>query len=191
MGPFWFDVKEWTVNFDPSRELVARNKVWEILPSLPLVFWTKEALETIDNNIGVFIRLEPNWFSKPDRRWAWIQVEVDTSEGLVGNVDIVMGSKTWHQKVDYWKIPFRCHRFHKIGHLKANCNRFSPLYQAHSKVWGRKSTLNRKENVESLSVENGKGAEVVVQAEATMEPQSQAPIEFEKSASGNSKKLLI
>jgi hypothetical protein len=82
-GPSILISKEWTVNFDPSQELVARNKVWSILPNLPLVFWTKESLETIGNNIGVFIRLEPNWFSKLDRRWAWIQVEVETSEDSV------------------------------------------------------------------------------------------------------------
>jgi hypothetical protein len=39
-------------------------------------------------------------------------------------------------------------------------------------------------------VENRKGAEVVVQGEATMEPHSQAPIKFEKLASGDSIETL-
>jgi hypothetical protein len=33
--------------------------------------------------------MDPKWDSKIDRRWEWIQVEVDIKEGLVGNVDII------------------------------------------------------------------------------------------------------
>jgi hypothetical protein len=106
-GPSALTLKEWTVDFDPMRELVDKKKVWAILPELPLAFWSKEALEAIGNKIGIFIKLEPNWFTKPNRRWAWVQVEVDTREGLVSSMDLVMGSKIWHQKVDYWRIPFR------------------------------------------------------------------------------------
>jgi hypothetical protein len=71
-------------------------------------FWTKEALEAIGNKLGVFVGLEPNWESKADCRWDWIQIEVDVRKGLVGNMDFVFGEHTWHQKVEYWKIHFYC-----------------------------------------------------------------------------------
>jgi hypothetical protein len=171
VGTLTLTLKEWIVDFDPMREPVDKKKVWAILPGLPLAFWSKEALEAIGNKIGIFIKLEPNWFSKPDRRWAWVQVEVDTREGLVGSMDLVMGSKIWHQKVDYWKIPFWCHGCHEIGHLKSNCNRFSPHSLEHYKIWRRKSTLNRKEFVDSVSLENGKIAEVVLQAAPALDPE--------------------
>jgi hypothetical protein len=83
-------------------------------------------LEAIGNKIGSFIGLEPNWASKKDRRWAWIQVEVDVGEGLFGNVDIIFGDRVWHQKVDYWKLPFKCHDCHEIGHLRAQCGHPTP-----------------------------------------------------------------
>jgi hypothetical protein len=47
-------------------------EVWAILPSFPLDFWSREALESIGNWLGSFIKLEPNWVTKKDRRWAWI-----------------------------------------------------------------------------------------------------------------------
>jgi hypothetical protein len=78
------------------REPITHMKVWVILPSLPLAFWTREALEVIRNKIGTFVGLEPNWASKKDCRWAWIQVEVNIREGLVGSIDIVFGDITWH-----------------------------------------------------------------------------------------------
>jgi hypothetical protein len=77
-------------------------KVWDILPGLPLAFWTRETLEAIGDKLGSFVGLEPNWASKKDRRWAWIQVEVNVRDGLIGNLDLVLGDITWHQKVDYW-----------------------------------------------------------------------------------------
>jgi hypothetical protein len=63
-------------------------------------------MEAIGNKLGSFVRLEPNWASRKDHRWAWIQVEVDLREGLVGSIDLVFAEKTWHQKVDYWRLPF-------------------------------------------------------------------------------------
>jgi hypothetical protein len=53
--------------------------------------------------------------------WASIKVEVNVREGLVGSLDIVYGDITWHQKVDYWKIPFQCHGCHEIDHLNSKC----------------------------------------------------------------------
>jgi hypothetical protein len=90
---------------------------------LPLAFWSREALEAIGNKLGSFVKLEPNWDSKKDHRWAWILVEVDVREGLVGNIDLVYARITWHQKVDYWRLPFRCHGCHEIGHLRSQCSR--------------------------------------------------------------------
>jgi hypothetical protein len=79
-----------------------------------LDFWSREVLEAIGNKLGSFVKLEPNWDSKKDRRWAWIMVEVDVREGLVGNIDLVYAGITWHQKVDYWRLPFRCHDSMKL-----------------------------------------------------------------------------
>lgn len=107
------------MDFDPVREPVDLMRVWAILPGLLLLFWSREALESIDNKIGTVVGIEPNWASKKDRQCAWVQVEVNVREGLVGSVEIVYGEKFWIQKVDYWKLPFRCFECHDIRHVRA------------------------------------------------------------------------
>jgi len=94
-------------------------RIWAILPGLPLLFWSREALESIGNKIGTIFGLDPNWASKKDRQWAWLQVEVNVREGLVGSVEIVYGENFWIQKLDYWKLPFRCFECHDIGHVRS------------------------------------------------------------------------
>jgi hypothetical protein len=110
-------LRMWTIYFDPKRELVAVRRVWAILPDIPLDFLSKEVLEVICNKLGVFVGLEPNWDSKVDRRWASIHIELDVHEGLIGILDLVYGDHIWHQKTDYWKIPFQCYDCHEIGHV--------------------------------------------------------------------------
>jgi hypothetical protein len=102
-------------------------------------FWTKEALEAIGNKLGVFVGLEPNWESKADCRWDWIQIEVDVRKGLVGNMDFVFGEHTWHQKVEYWKIHFYCFVCHAIGHVQSQCKQFSPLFNCKPKIWAKRA----------------------------------------------------
>jgi len=130
-------------------------KVWNIFPSLPMGFWTKEALKVTANNIGTFASLEPNWASKKYHCWDWVRVEVNVREGLVRSIDLVMGDITWHRKVDYWKIPFRFHGCHEIEHLWAKYERLHPERLPPPKVWRRKKTTRRTRVVEALSI-NGK-----------------------------------
>jgi len=101
LGPFGLTLRNLNPGFDSGKEPRSFMKVWTIFPGLPLVFWTSHALEAIDNKLGVFSILEPNWEWKEDKRWAWLQVEVDMHDGLVRNVDLVFDNKIWHQKVDY------------------------------------------------------------------------------------------
>jgi hypothetical protein len=128
-GPSGLTLKPWSVDFDPLKESMVVMKVWVILPGFPLDFWSREALEAIGNKLGSFVKLEPNWDSKKDRRWAWIMIEVDIREGLVGSIDLVYVGITWHQKVDYWRLPFRCHGCHEIGHIHSQCTRLMSLQQ--------------------------------------------------------------
>jgi hypothetical protein len=69
-------------------------RVWAILPSLPLGFWTKEALEAIVTSWVSLLVLSQTRESKVDRKCTWIQIEVDVHEGLVGNLDLVFGEHT-------------------------------------------------------------------------------------------------
>jgi hypothetical protein len=53
-GPSGLTPKPWTVNFDPLKESMAVMKVWEILLGFPLVFLSREYLESIGNQIGSY-----------------------------------------------------------------------------------------------------------------------------------------
>jgi hypothetical protein len=59
-------LKPWTIEFDMEHEPVSQMKVWDMLPGLPMAFWTREYLEEIGKNLGSFGGLEPNWASKKD-----------------------------------------------------------------------------------------------------------------------------
>jgi hypothetical protein len=154
------------VDFNHTREPGAVLKVWAILPRLPLVFWSSKDLEAIGKKLGVFSSLKPNWEVKADRRWAWIQVEVDLRDGLVINVDLVYGKQIWHQKVDYWCFPFRCFSCHEVGHMQSQCKRAPPIVGRLAKKWVNKSKYAQvddslpplskiKEAKEALDLEEG------------------------------------
>jgi hypothetical protein len=94
--------------------------------------------------LGNFLGLEPNWANKQDDIWDWILVEMDVCEGLVGNIDIMFENYTWHQRVDYWNIPFRCHGCREIGHILYQCPNIFPTIYPSFKKWRTKKTSGRK-----------------------------------------------
>jgi hypothetical protein len=68
MGSFRVLVlKEWSINFDPARDILSPKKIWAILPNIPMVFWSEGILKEIGNNISRFVGLEPGWDSNIDR----------------------------------------------------------------------------------------------------------------------------
>jgi len=58
-----------------------------------------------------------------DKRMAWILVEFDVSIGLPTEIDISWGASFAH-RLDYCKVPFRCHLCHKTSHLRYTCPGF-------------------------------------------------------------------
>lgn len=66
-GPSGLVLKEWSISFDPARDVLSPSKIQAILPNLPLIFWREEILKDIGNSIGVFVGLEPSWDTKVDR----------------------------------------------------------------------------------------------------------------------------
>ena len=48
-------LKKWSMDFDANRELQNVQRVWTILPGLPMMFWKKEIMEAIGSKIGKFI----------------------------------------------------------------------------------------------------------------------------------------
>jgi hypothetical protein len=73
---------------------------------------------------------EPNWASKLDRIWAWLKIEVD----LTKEIELVFKSQIRIQKIDYWRLPFRCYVFHELGHLQSSCNKEPPFKMSPRKI---------------------------------------------------------
>jgi hypothetical protein len=60
-GPSSLTLSNLDIILDLGREPWSIMKVWEILPGLPLVFWTIQALKSIRNKLRVFSKLESDW----------------------------------------------------------------------------------------------------------------------------------
>jgi hypothetical protein len=106
--------------------------------------------------------LEPNWSSKKEKIWAWIQIEVDVCGGLVGSFEIILEDKVWNHKVDYWCLPFCFHGFHETGDIRAQCPRLMLDIQPHKNTWRRKSMFGREAQVEVVEVE-GHSEKVIIE----------------------------
>ena len=75
--------------FDPLREKVVKHHLRVIISALPFPFWNKRLLEGIANTIGRFVALEEDFMSVFDKRKAKVLVEMDISQGLPSEVDIL------------------------------------------------------------------------------------------------------
>jgi hypothetical protein len=178
-------LKKWTVDFYPMKEPVSMMRFWDILSGLPLDFWTRYALKEIGKKLGVFIGLEPNWASKNDRRWDWIQIEVDVRGGLIGSIDNIR-----KQRVGYWHLSFRCHNFHEIGYIRNQCPCLMPSSMGPHKVWRRNSNIGHANMIEEVSVE-GRHEEVQLGPD-TIFPTSQALDDLVKQATkGMDNSILV
>jgi hypothetical protein len=114
-GPSGLILQHRGVDFDLARAPKAMEKVWAILPGLPLVFWSKDSLEYLGNKIGKFLALNLVWESKVDRRWAWVQVEVNLRDSFLGEVIFMHGENIWRQWINDWCFPFCCFFCHETG----------------------------------------------------------------------------
>jgi hypothetical protein len=128
-------LKEWAISFNPTRKSQTSTKNWAILPNLPLVFWNETVLISIGNQIGKFLSCETGWAKKVERHWAQVQIEVDLKEGLMDEIELVWGEFKWVQKIDYWRVPFRCFGCHQVGHLQAECHKAPSHFSPFQKIW--------------------------------------------------------
>ena len=71
-----------------------------------MMFWQKETMEAIGDQIGKFVPLEEGWEQKVDRRCTKFLIEVDLRDGLYEEIHLELHGIQWRQKLDYWKIPF-------------------------------------------------------------------------------------
>ena len=94
-----------------------KHHLWVLLSALPLPLWIKELIMDIANTFGRFVEVEENFPCIFDKRMARVLVELDMSNGLMAEIDIICNERTITQKLDYLNAPFRCKACHEIGNL--------------------------------------------------------------------------
>jgi hypothetical protein len=90
---------------------------------------------SIGNMLNKYIGCEPMWKTKMDRLWARIQIEVELKYRLVDELEPMWGEYKWMEKVDYWKVPFRCYGYHEVGHVVAHCKHQPFSFPSFQKTW--------------------------------------------------------
>ena len=83
------------MDFDANREPQNVEKIWAILPRLPMMFWKKEILEAIGDKISKFVALEEEWEQKVDRRCAKILIKVDLHDGMYEGINLELHGSLW------------------------------------------------------------------------------------------------
>jgi len=93
--------------------------IWVNLSRLPGELWARSVLTDIGNFIGRFIYVDPKLLGAQDKTFAWILVELGFSTGLPAHIDLAWDQIHAHQRLDYWRIPFRFLICHHTRHLMA------------------------------------------------------------------------
>ncbi|KAG4969263.1 hypothetical protein JHK82_034972 [Glycine max] len=110
-------LKEWTPDFNLSKDLEKTMPIWVKLPQLPLCLWGLKSLNKIGSAIGNPLMTDECIAQKLRVSYARILVEVDITQKLVEEITISdrTGGKI-KQIVEYeWKPEF-CEKCQKAGH---------------------------------------------------------------------------
>ena len=100
-------LNQWHVAFYPQCERVVKCYPWVIMSVLPFALWSKGLLEGIANTIGIFVALEDDFQSIFDKIKEKVLVEMDISQGLLVEVEIMCNDHLIRKKLDYQNVPFR------------------------------------------------------------------------------------
>lgn len=157
-------MKRWNPLFDPSRENLTYGPVWVRLPGLPLEFWSDDIFKIIGDKLGSFVDADRSYEVSGRMTVARIMVNLDSSEGLSAELNLVYGDYSYIQILDYEGVPFRCHSCHKVGHVRRDC----PLFL--SRTVGRK--IQREE---TIGRNQEKIPEGLVRKKSSLDNQQDAP----------------
>lgn len=67
--------------------------------------------------MGEFVEVDMTFLKSCKLSYVWILLKLDTRKGLKEDIEIEHSSSSYIKPLDYEGVPFRCRRWHKIGHL--------------------------------------------------------------------------
>jgi len=115
-------MKRWHPLFDASRERVEESPIWVRLPALPLHYWEPFHFRNIGNILGTFLEADLSYLETFDKRVARILVSINLREGLAEQINLIRGTESIPQILDYENVPFRCRRCYVYGHPASECD---------------------------------------------------------------------
>lgn len=115
-------LSKWYPSFDPRKEKLLKRHLWVLLPGLLLQCWLLKGFTAIANSIGRLIMIEDDLLYGSKRRTPQVLVEIDASKGLLSELEVIWDGGSFIQPLDYWKVLFRCHGCHEVGHPKQRCH---------------------------------------------------------------------
>ena len=65
--------------------------------------------------------LDEHFLHSYDKCSARVLVELNVSVGLPTEIDIISHDRVFFQRLDYLKVPFRCHFYHETDHIRCSC----------------------------------------------------------------------
>ena len=84
------------------------------LPSLPMEFWSVQAIIVNGDLLGKIILVDDCLMSD-HRSVARVLIDLDVHGGLYESLDLVIGDNVYSHLLDYQHMPFRCTRCHVYG----------------------------------------------------------------------------
>lgn len=125
-GPYFFNsgelfLRAWVERFNPDKEDLSYAPVWIKLYSLPWEYWEETSLQEIGNKLGEFIKVAEDTKLCRYTSYARICVYMDLKQSLPDKVRFWNEDSEWIQVIDYEHVPFRCRKYHNLGHLFRDC----------------------------------------------------------------------
>lgn len=92
--------------------------MWVILPDFPIQCWKLKGFMVVANSIGSFMHIEYAQLLGFYHSAPRLMVDMDLSNGLPDDLEVLWDGGSFTQNIDYWKIYFRCHYCRMTGHSK-------------------------------------------------------------------------
>lgn len=107
-GPYLLEgkgiiLKEWTPNFDPTKEKVQSFPIWINLHNLPVEYWGEKVMEEIGNTIGEYVRSEVVLNKVDSSSHPRLLIMLKEGNPCPDYVNLSTEYGVWEQPVEKWE----------------------------------------------------------------------------------------
>ena len=105
-GPYHLNIRIWMSIFDPINVSSYMQQIWVVFLVFPMAMWNNKIVEGIGNFVAIFIALDEIFWIEDD--YKVLKLLLELRESMSVEMDIKWGSCFLTQKLDLWRIPFKC-----------------------------------------------------------------------------------